>query len=201
MQPRPLEPNEPVVLALVDAVTAWQDALEQTLSASGLTYAKWLLLRAIRRGNFVRGAPLPGALPIDTPQSELLLHELRRDGWIEYAEATTPRISDTATSRLERVSQALSALHSVSVAPFSSQERVALGSLLERMKIRLNDHTTRQIRVGGEAARQDKLATAAGTAGGTPNQAGVPASGVPCTGLPPVAHRPASCPTLASARF
>ena len=136
MQPRPLEPNEPVVLALVDAVTAWQDALEQTLSASGLTYAKWLLLRAIRRGHFVRGAPLPGAMPIDVPQSELLLHELRRDGWIEYAEAIAPRISDTAASRLERASQALSALHSVSVAPFSPQERVALGSLLERMKIR-----------------------------------------------------------------
>ncbi|BDB23837.1 MarR family transcriptional regulator [Cupriavidus sp. P-10] len=197
MQPRPLEPNEPVVLALVDAVTAWQDALEQTLSASGLTYAKWLLLRAVRRGDFVRGAPLPGAMPIDVPQSELLLHELRRDGWIEYAEAITPRIADTAVSRLERASQALSALHSVSVAPFSPQERVALGSLLERMKIRLNDHTTRQIRVGGEAARQDKLANAAGTA--TP--AGVSASVVPCTGLLPVAHRPASCPTLASARF
>ncbi|MBP0628463.1 MULTISPECIES: hypothetical protein [unclassified Cupriavidus] len=200
MQPRPLEPNEPVVLALVDAVTAWQDALEQTLSASGLNYAKWLLLRAIRRGDFVRGAPLPGAMPIDVPQSELLLHELRRDGWIEYAEANSPRmprISDTAASRLERASQALSALHSVSVAPFSPQERVALGSLLERMKIRLNDHTTRQIRVGGEAARQDKPATAGGAAA----QAGMAASVVPCTGLLPVAHRPASCPTLASARF
>ncbi|MFJ4289835.1 MarR family transcriptional regulator [Cupriavidus sp. NPDC089707] len=198
MQPRPLEPNEPVVLALVDAVTAWQDALEQTLSASGLTYAKWLLLRAIKRGDFVRGAPLPGAMPIDVPQSELLLHELRRDGWIEYAEADTPRISGTAVSRLERASQALSALHSVSVAPFSSQERVALGSLLERMKIRLSDHTTRQVRVGSEAARQDKLATtAAGTASGIAPQASV----APCTGLPPVAHRPASCPTLASARF
>ncbi|MBP0620475.1 MarR family transcriptional regulator [Cupriavidus consociatus] len=198
MQPRPLEPNEPVVLALVDAVTAWQDALEQTLSASGLNYAKWLLLRAIRRGDFVRGTPLPGPMLIDVSQSELLLHELRRDGWIEHAEANAPRmprIADTAASRLERVSQALSALHSVSVAPFSPQERVALGSLLERMKIRLNDHTTRQIRVGGEAARQDKLA------GGAATQAGTPASAVPCTGLPPVAHRPASCPTLASARF
>lgn len=198
MQPRPLESNEPVVLALVDAVTAWQDALEQTLSASGLNYAKWLLLRAIRRGDFVRGAPLPGAMPIDVPQSELLLQELRRDGWIEYAEGNAPRmprISDTAASRLERVSQALSALHSVSVAPFSPQERVALGSLLERMKIRLNDHTTRQIRVGGEAARQDKLA------GGAATQAGAPASAVSCTGLPPVAHRPASCPSLASARL
>ncbi|MBF6989791.1 MarR family transcriptional regulator [Cupriavidus sp. IK-TO18] len=204
MQPRPLEPNEPVVLALVDAVTAWQDALEQTLSASGLTYAKWLLLRAIKRGDFVRGAPLPGAMPIDVPQSELLLHELRRDGWIEHAEATTPSIADTAASRLERVSQALSALHSVSVAPFNPQERVALGSLLERMKLRLNDHTMRQIRVGGEAARQDRLASAGGTgatAGGIAPQGGAPAPCASCTGLPPVAHRPASCPTLASARF
>ncbi|MEM5428324.1 MarR family transcriptional regulator [Cupriavidus oxalaticus] len=200
MQPRPLEPNEPVVLALVDAVTAWQDALEQTLSATGLTYAKWLLLRAIKRGDFVRGAPLPGAMLIDVPQSELLLHELRRDGWIEQAEGTTPRIADIAVSRLERVSQALSALHSVSVAPFNSHERVALGSLLERMRIRLNDHTTRQIRVGGEAARQGK-ATAGGTACGLAPQGSAPASGLPCAGLPPVAHRPAYCPILASARF
>ncbi|WP_354684866.1 MarR family transcriptional regulator [Cupriavidus necator] len=182
MQPRPLEPNEPVVLALVDAVTAWQDALEQTLSASGLNYAKWLLLRAIRRGAFVRGSTLPGAMPIDATRSELLLAELERDGWIEYSDNLPPRIAESAAGRLERASQALSALHSVSVAPFNSQERVALGSLLERMKITLSDHTTRQIRVGGEA--QDK-----------------PATPVTCTGLPPIAHRPASTPILARVRF
>lgn len=186
MQPRPLEPNEPVVLALVDAVTAWQEALEQTLSASGLNYAKWLLLRAIRQGAFVRGSPLPGAMRIDVAQSEQMLRDLERDGWIEYGDAPHPRVADAAASRLERTGQALSALHSVSVAPFSSQERVALGSLLERMKITLSDHTTRQIRVGTEAARQEKPAAA-------------PA--VTCTGLPPVAHRPASTPTLARARF
>ncbi|WP_042885022.1 hypothetical protein [Cupriavidus necator] len=186
MQPRPLEPNEPVVLALVDAVTAWQEALEQTLSASGLNYAKWLLLRAIRQGAFVRGSPLPGTMRVDVAQSEQMLQDLERDGWIEYADALHPHIADAAASRLERTGQALSALHSVSVAPFSSQERVALGSLLERMKITLSDHTTRQIRVGTEAARHEKPAAA-------------PAA--TCTGLPPVAHRPASTPTLARARL
>ncbi|WP_454735270.1 MarR family transcriptional regulator [Cupriavidus necator] len=186
MQPRPLEPNEPVVLALVDAVTAWQEALEQTLSASGLNYAKWLLLRAIRQGTFVRGLPLPGAMPIDVAQSEQMLQHLQRDGWIEYAENMPPRIAEAAASQVERTAQAMSALHSVSVGPFSSQERVALGSLLERMKITLSDHTTRQIRVGSEAAGQEKPAAA-------------PA--VTCAGLPPVAHRPASMPTLARARL
>jgi hypothetical protein len=70
------------------------------------------------------------------------------------------------------------------VAAFSSQERAALGSLLERMKVTLRDHTTRQMRVGAEAARQEQGASPA-----------------PCPGLPPVAHRPCASPTLASVRF
>ncbi|AQV93624.1 MarR family transcriptional regulator [Cupriavidus necator] len=181
MQPRPLEPSEPVVLALVDAVTAWQSALEQTLRASGLDYAQWLLLRAIRQGAFVRGTPLAGLMPIDVARSETMLDELRRDGWIEYAGTQAPRIAESAASRLQRTAQALSALHSVSVAPFSSQERAALGSLLERMKTTLDGHTARQVRAGTEAARQE-----------------LHVSPAPCPGLPPVAHRPASCPTLAA---
>jgi hypothetical protein len=184
MQPRPLEPSEPVVLALVDAVTAWQSALEQTLCASGLNYAQWLLLRAIRQDAFVRGSPLTGPMPIDVARSETMLDELQRDGWIEYADTQAPRIADSAASRLQRTAQALSALHSVSVAAFSSQERVALGSLLERMKTTLSDHTTRQVRAGTQAARQE-------TAAAPPH----------CPGLPPVAHRPTTCPTLAATRL
>ena len=48
MQPKALDIHEPVVLALVDAVTAWQGALDQTLRVAGLTYPEWLLLQAIR---------------------------------------------------------------------------------------------------------------------------------------------------------
>jgi len=146
MQPKPLEPNEPVVLALIDAVTAWQAALEQTLSASGLNYAKWLLLRAIRHNSFVRHAPLPGPMLIDIAQSERMLDELRQEGWVEYSDAAAPAIAEGAHGRLERLWQAVKALHSVSVSPFSSQERVALGSLLQRMKLTLHDHSERRSR-------------------------------------------------------
>lgn len=179
MQRKPLEPSEPVVLALIDAVTAWQDALEQSLRASGLTYAQWLLLRAIRQGAFVRGLPLPGTMPIDAVQADEMLEQLQRDGWIAYAEDLAPQIAEGAVKRLERAAQAISALHSVSVAAFSSQERAALASQLERMKTTLNDHTTRQIRVGTEK----------------------PAAPVHRLGLPPVAHRPTPLPTLARARL
>ncbi|ODV42231.1 MarR family transcriptional regulator [Cupriavidus sp. UYMMa02A] len=146
MQTKPLEPNEPVVLALVDAVTAWQGALEQTLSASGLNYAKWLLLRAIRQNAFVRHEPLASALLIDGACAERLLGELQRDGWVECSDPAMPRISAAAESRVERVWQAVKALHSVSVSPFNSQERVALGTLLQRMKLTLSDHSARRSR-------------------------------------------------------
>ncbi|CAG9172648.1 hypothetical protein LMG23992_02289 [Cupriavidus laharis] len=146
MQTKPLEPNEPVVLALVDAVTAWQGALEQTLSASGLNYAKWLLLRAIRQKAFVRHEPLVGAMLIDAACTERLLSELQHDGWVEYSDTTAPQISAGAKDRVERVWQAVKALHSVSVSPFNTQERVALGTLLQRMKLTLSDHTARRSR-------------------------------------------------------
>ncbi|WP_224004714.1 MarR family winged helix-turn-helix transcriptional regulator [Cupriavidus pinatubonensis] len=147
MNNKPLEPNEPVLLALVDAVTAWQSALEQTLAASGLNYAKWLLLRAIRQNAFVRHEPLVGAMLIDAACSERLLSDLLRDGWIECADSdAAPHICTTAEGRLERVWQAVKALHSVSVSPFNSQERVALGTLLQRMKLTLSDHSERRSR-------------------------------------------------------
>ncbi|CAG2128493.1 MarR family transcriptional regulator [Cupriavidus numazuensis] len=147
MHTKPLEPNEPVVLALVDAVTAWQRALEQTLAASGLNYAKWLLLRAIRQNIFVRHEPLAGAMLIDAACSERLLSDLQGDGWIEYSgSAAAPQICAAAEGRLERVWQAVKALHSVSVSPFSSQERAALGTLLQRMKLTLSDHSERRNR-------------------------------------------------------
>ncbi|SOY43894.1 MarR family transcriptional regulator [Cupriavidus taiwanensis] len=181
MQPRHLEPSEPVVLALIDAVTAWQGALDQTLRASGLNYSQWLLLRAIRQGAFKRGAPLAGPMPIDAAQSEMMLDELRRDGWIEYTGTLPPRLAEGATARVQRTAQALSALHSVSVAAFNSQERAALVSLLDRMKSTLSGHTARQVRTVSETARQERHTQP-----------------LPCPGLPPVAHRPASCPSLAT---
>ncbi|NOV24139.1 MarR family transcriptional regulator [Cupriavidus necator] len=181
MQPRPLEPSEPVVLALIDAVTAWQGALEQTLQASGLTYSQWLLLRAIRQGAFKRGLSLGGPMPIDAAQSEAMLDELRRDGWIEYTATMAPRVAEGATMRMQRTAQALSALHSVSVAAFNPQERAALVSLLDRMESTLISHTSRQVRSVAETARQERHTQP-----------------LPCPGLPPVAHRPASCPSLAT---
>ncbi|MBB3014326.1 MarR family transcriptional regulator [Cupriavidus alkaliphilus] len=184
MQPRPLEPSEPVVLALIDAVTAWQGALDQTLRASGLNYSQWLLLRAIRQGAFKRGLPLAGPMPLDAAQSETMLDELRRDGWIEYTATLAPRIAEGATARVQRTAQALSALHSVSVASFNSQERAALAGLLDRMKTTLDGHTSRQVRAASEAPRQERH-----------SQHGQP---LPCPGVPPVAHRPSSCPSLAT---
>ncbi|WER44583.1 MarR family transcriptional regulator [Cupriavidus sp. WKF15] len=167
MHSKPLEPNEPVVLALMDAVTAWQGALEQTLSASGLNYGKWLLLRAIMQNAFVRHEPLAGVMPIDAARAEHMLGELQRDGWIEYSDSGAPRISAAAEGRVERVWQAVKALHSVSVSPFSSHERVALGALLQRMKLTLSDHSARRSR--NPANEPVTLHTAAGRvgAGGT----------------------------------
>ena len=141
-----LEASEPLILALTDAMTARQGALELTLSAAGLSYVKWLLLRAIARGNFTRGAALCGPVLID-PLGPRLLRELRDDGWLSFAGNEAPRIRTDAEDRVRRVWQAVKALHSVSVAPFNAQERVALGSLLERMKGTLHDHTGRQRRL------------------------------------------------------
>jgi hypothetical protein len=166
MHTKPLEPNEPVVLALVDAVIAWQGALEQTLSASGLNYGKWLLLRAIRQNTFVRHAPLAAAMLIDAACAERMLGELHRDGWVEYSDTAAPRISAAAEGRIERAWQAVKALHSVSVAPFNSQERVALGTLLQRMKLTLSDHSARRSRsAAAEPVAVPPAASRAGAAG------------------------------------
>ena len=147
MQPKALETNEPVVLALVDAVTAWQAALEQALSAHGLTYSKWLLLRAIRQESVVRTQPFQGAIFMDGTQTERLLRELRDDGWLEFNEAGTPCITPAARTRIERAGQAVKALHSVSVGHLNTEERAALGGLLHRMTGTLHDHAERHSRV------------------------------------------------------
>lgn len=146
MQPKALDIHEPVVLALVDAVTAWQAALEQTLSASGLTYPKWLLLRAIRLDEFQRGQPCEGAIFLDVPHTERLLRELGDEGWLVFAADGTPSVAPAACQRLERSAQAVRALHSVSVCHLSSAERAALGSLLQRMTGTLADHAARHRR-------------------------------------------------------
>lgn len=146
MQPKALEIHEPVVLALVDAVTAWQAALDQTLSTSGLTYPKWLLLRAIRQEQFTRGQPCEGAIFLDVPQTERLLRELHAEGWLEFPADGTPQIAASACARMERAAQAVRALHSVSVCNLSVAERSALGSLLHRMTSTLSDHAARHHR-------------------------------------------------------
>ncbi|MGO4279788.1 hypothetical protein SAMN05216321_102251 [Cupriavidus sp. OV038] len=146
MQPKALEINEPIVLALVDAVTAWQAALEQTLSVSGLTYPKWLLLRAIHTGTFRRGLPLSAAVFMDVAQTERLLNELREEGWLAFEANGAPRIAASAAARLDRAGQGVKALHSVSVGQFNAEERVALTGLLHRMTGTLQDHAERHRR-------------------------------------------------------
>lgn len=146
MQPKALEINEPIVLALVDAVTAWQGALEQTLSVSGLTYPKWLLLRAIHQGAFRRGLPLATAVFLDVAHTERLLVELRDDGWLAFDVDGTPHIATSASTRLDRAGQGVKALHSLSVGQFNAEERVALTGLLHRMTGTLTDHAERHRR-------------------------------------------------------
>jgi hypothetical protein len=146
MQPKALDIHEPVVRALVDAVTAWQGALDQTLRVSGLTYPEWLLLQAIRLEQFTRGQPCEGAIFLDVPQTERLLYALHADGWLEFAADGTPRIAAAATARLERAAKAVRALHSVSVCDLSAAERAALSSLLHRMTTTLDDHSARHTR-------------------------------------------------------
>ncbi len=149
MEHRAFATSEPVVQGLIEAVCAWQAALEQALSDFGISYTKWLLLRAIACGDFIRHQAYRGQILIDADLSERLLEELHAHGWIELAEA--PRIADSAHGRLERVWQAVKALHSVSVAAFNPQERAALSALLRRMSQTLGDHTARRRKHGTPA--------------------------------------------------
>jgi hypothetical protein len=157
MVTKPNESVEPTVVALIDAVTAWQGALDQTLSASGLTYAKLLLLRAMLKGEFERGSGYRGAVFVDAKLAEHLLRELHADGWVQFVDAldhpcvpdaanARPTIAEPVRARLGRIEQSVKALHSVSAAPFSADERATLGLLLQRMKETLNDHRSRQER-------------------------------------------------------
>ncbi len=157
MVTKPNESVEPTVAALIDAVTAWQGALDQTLSASGLTYAKLLLLRAISNGEFARGKGYRGAVFVDAKLAEHLLAQLQADAWIVFVDAhgqpcaaadadARPTIAEPMRARLARIEQGVKALHSVSAAPFSADERATLGVLLQRMKETLDDHRSRQER-------------------------------------------------------
>ncbi|GJG92991.1 MarR family transcriptional regulator [Cupriavidus pauculus] len=154
MQPKALEIHEPVVLSLVDAVTAWQSALDQSLALSGLTYPKWLLLRAIRAGEFTRGEPCQGAIFLDVPQTERLLRELHADGWLEFPADGSPQIAADANPRLQRTAQAVRALHSVSVGQLAPAERAALTSLLHRMTSTLHEHVARHARQAARNAHE-----------------------------------------------
>ncbi|MGO4328523.1 MarR family transcriptional regulator [Cupriavidus sp. 2TAF22] len=129
----------------------WQGALDQTLSEVGLDYPGWILLRAIRQEEFVRHAPYFGLMLISVTQSEPMLGALQADGWIAFDPAGQPFVPATALPRVDRVYSALKALHSVSVAPFSSEERTALTASLLRMKATLHDHSVRR---GRQAERQ-----------------------------------------------
>lgn len=157
MVTKPNESVEPTVVALIDAVTAWQGALDQTLSASGLTYAKLLLLRAIAQREFERGQGYRGAVFVDAKLAEHLLEQLHADSWIVFVDGqgrpcapgdpdARPDILEPVRARLSRIEQGVKALHSVSAAPFSVDERATLGLLLQRMKETLDDHRTRQAR-------------------------------------------------------
>ncbi|WP_050982903.1 hypothetical protein [Cupriavidus basilensis] len=151
MQPKALEPTESVVLALLDSVREWQRVLDQTLSDAGLDYPKWILLRAIRQQEFVRHEPYLGPMLISATQSESLLDTLHAGDWIAYDPAGQPFIPVEAEPRVDRVWKGLKALHSVSVAPFSAEERSALTASLRRMKDTLRDHS---LRLGRQAERR-----------------------------------------------
>ncbi|WP_420992191.1 MarR family transcriptional regulator [Cupriavidus sp. 30B13] len=154
MRPKALEPTESVLLALMASVREWQSALDQTLSEVGLDYPGWLLLRAIRQEEFVRHAPYAGLMPISVAQSEAMLGPLQAHGWIALDASGQPFIPAAALARVERVYTALKALHSVSLAPFSSAERAALTASLLRMKATLHDHCERR---GRQAGRQVEM--------------------------------------------
>jgi hypothetical protein len=143
MRPRALEPTESLLLALMDSMREWQRVLDQTLSEAGLDYPKWILLRAIHQEEFVRHEPCLGPMLISATQSESLLHALHKAQWIEFDPAGQPIIPAGALPRMNRVWNALKALHSVSVAPFSTEERTTLTTSLMRMKATLHDHSVR----------------------------------------------------------
>ncbi|GAB7546629.1 MarR family transcriptional regulator [Cupriavidus sp. CuC1] len=151
MQPKALEPTESVLLALMDSVREWQSVLDQTLSDAGLDYPKWILLRAIRQEEFVRHEPYLGQMLISATHSESLLGDLQADGWIAYDPAGQPLIPVDAEPKVDRVWKGLKALHSVSVAAFSTEERTTLTASLRRMKATLHDHS---MRLGRQAERR-----------------------------------------------
>ncbi|MGT2492427.1 hypothetical protein ACU4GD_22675 [Cupriavidus basilensis] len=67
-----------------------------------------------------------------------LLHTLHADRWIEFDPAGQPFIPARApVPRVERVWSGMKALHSVSVAPFSTEERTALTASLRRIESHL----------------------------------------------------------------
>ncbi len=147
--------GEPTIVALVEAMKAWQRALDTTLSASGLTYVKWILLRAVARGDYVRHRPYLGAILIDVEMGEHLLAELHRDRWIAFVDGAgmtcgpalpeaQPVVPEAERARVQRIAQSIKALHSVSVSPFSSDERTMLSTLLQRMQVNLNEFSDRR---------------------------------------------------------
>lgn len=147
--------GEPTIVALVEAMKAWQRALDSTLSTSGLTYVKWILLRAVARGDYVRHRPYLGAILIDVEMGEHLLAELHRDRWIAFVDGAgmtcgpalpeaQPVVSEAERARVQRIAQSIKALHSVSVSPFSSDERAMLSTLLQRMQANLNEFSDRR---------------------------------------------------------
>ncbi len=147
--------GEPTIVALVEAMKAWQRALDTTLSTSGLTYVKWILLRAVARGDYVRHQPYLGAILIDVEMGEHLLAELHRDRWIGFVDGAgmtcgpalpeaQPVVPEAERARVQRIAQSIKALHSVSVSPFSSDERTMLSTLLQRMQVNLNEFSDRR---------------------------------------------------------
>lgn len=158
--------GEPTIVALVEAMKAWQRALDTTLSTSGLTYVKWILLRAIARGDYVRHRPYLGAILIDVEMAEHLLAELHRDRWIGFVDGAgmacgpalpegQPVVPEAERARVQRIAQSLKALHSVSVSPFTSDERAMLSTMLQRMQANLNEFSDRRDAQHAEAANDE----------------------------------------------
>ncbi|MGK9872227.1 hypothetical protein O6151_24045, partial [Salmonella enterica subsp. enterica] len=63
-----------------------------------------------------------------------------------------PVVPEAERARVQRIAQSLKALHSVSVSPFTSDERAMLSTMLQRMQANLNEFSDRRDAQHAEAA-------------------------------------------------
>ncbi|MGK9850345.1 hypothetical protein O6205_23440, partial [Salmonella enterica subsp. enterica] len=66
-----------------------------------------------------------------------------------------PVVPEAERARVQRIAQSLKALHSVSVSPFTSDERAMLSTMLQRMQANLNEFSDRRDAQHAEAANDE----------------------------------------------